>query len=174
MKIKIFFLVLASFLFINISLNAQSMLSEGTQITMASDSIKNIETIAVGDKVLAYNLKERVYEEIPVKEIKKVMVNRLIRVTLKNGVQLSMSVDQPILGEKGWVSVDPPITAENDKYTDVKRCEIGDFVFLYNVTSTDYTEVTVIQGILEPTTMYSLELDAEGAYIANGFLVGQN
>lgn len=174
MKIKVLFLLLAGLFFYNIGVNAQSMLAAGTQITMFDDKTKGIEEVVVGDKILVYNLQDKVYEEVKVKNINKVMVNRLVRITLDNGIQLDMTADQPLYGEKGWVSVYPELTAQNPKYEKVSRCEIGEFILLYNIKSTDYVEITVIQGILEPVDTYALELESDGVYVANGFLVGQN
>ncbi|GAB6121212.1 hypothetical protein JCM30204_23610 [Dysgonomonas termitidis] len=151
-----------------------SSLAAGTKITMFDDKKKNIENLEVGDIVLSFNIKDKVYEEKKVKSINKIMYNRLVRVTLSSGVQLTMTSDCPFLAEKGWVSVDPELTKSNKKYPDVKRCQLGEFALFYNVTSTDYVEITVIQGIMEPTQTYIIELEGDGAIIANGFLVGQN
>ncbi len=104
-------------------------------------------------------------------------MNRLVRITLESGVQIVLTVDYPVLGEKGWVSVDPNRTMMNKKYTEVQRCNIGEYVLFYNVTSTDFVELTVIQGgVLDPVQTYTLELEdaAESALVANGFLVGIN
>jgi intein/homing endonuclease len=151
-----------------------SSLAVGTKITMFDDKKIDIENLEVGDIILSFNIKDKVYEEKKVKSIKKIMYNRLVRVTLNSGIQLTMTSDCPFLAEKGWVSVDPELTKSNTKYTDVKRCQSGEFALFYNVTSTDYVEITVIQGIMEPTQTYIVELEGDGAIIANGFLVGQN
>lgn len=175
MKIRFFLFTLACFLILSVSMVAQSSsLAAGTKITMFDDKKKNIENLEVGDVVLSFNTQDKVYEEKKVKNISKIMYNRLVRVTLNSGVQLTMTSDCPFLAEKGWVSVDPELTMSNKKYTDVKRCQIGEFALFYNVTSTDYVEITVIQGIMDPTQTYIVELEGDGAIVANGFLVGQN
>lgn len=101
------------------------------------------------------------------------MFYRLVRVTLESGVQLTMTGDYPIWAEKGWISVDPEMTKENGRYKNVKRSMLGDFVLFYNVTSTDFVELSTIQGIMEPTQTYMIELEGDGTIIANGLLVGQ-
>ncbi|NDV79557.1 Hint domain-containing protein [Dysgonomonas sp. 511] len=177
MRIKITFLVLVSFLLIGTNLNAQSSLAAGTQIVMADESKKKIEEIAVGDEILVFNAKDKVYEEREVTKINKVMMNRLVRVTLENGVQLIMTVEHPILAEKGWASIDPNQTMINKKYQQVARYNLGEFTLFYNVTTTDYVEVNIIQGILDPINTYSLEVEdntENDAIVANGFLVGLN
>lgn len=176
MRINFFlFILVCSFVF-SLNMNAQTSLAAGTQITMGDDTKKNVETIKAGDVVLVFNNKDNVYEEKKVKSINEVMLNRLVRVTLQTGIQLTLTVDYPLWGEKGWVSVDPNRTMMNKKYEEVYRCNVGEYILFYNVTSTDYVEVSVIQGILDPMKTYSIELeeDGGGALIANGFLVGLN
>ncbi len=83
--------------------------------------------------------------------------------------------DQPFLAEKGWVSVDPAFTRENAKYADVLQCNVGDFALFYNVTSTDFVEVTIVQGILEPIQTYVIGVGEDDMLlVANGLLVGLN
>ncbi|MBK5720555.1 hypothetical protein JGH11_06695 [Dysgonomonas sp. Marseille-P4677] len=173
MKIKTLFFTLLCLLVFNNSVRAQSSLATGTQITMANDTKKAIDEIVVGDIVLSFNIKDKVYEEDKVKSIEKIMYYRLVRVTLESGVQLTMTADYPIWAEKGWISVDPDQTSANGRNIDVKRCQIGDFVLFYNITSTDYIELSTIQGVMEPTQAYMIELEGRGTIIANGFLVGQ-
>lgn len=176
MRIKLFLSTLVCLFVFSLNIKAQTSLAAGTQITMSNDAKKNIENIKAGDLVLAFNTKDKVYEEKKVKSINNVMLNRLVRITLETGMQIILTADYPILGEKTWVSVDPNRTMMNKKYEEVQRCNIGEFVLFYNVTSTDYVEMTVIQGILDPMQTYIIELEdaPESALIANGFLVGLN
>ncbi|MDR1883802.1 MAG: hypothetical protein LBR26_13620 [Prevotella sp.] len=175
MKIRSFLFTFACLLASNTGMIAQSgSLAAGTKITMFDDKKKNIENLEVGDAVLSFNTKDKVYEEKKVKSIKKIMYNRLVRVTLESGMQLTMTGDCPFLAEKGWVSVDPGPDEPDKKYTGVKPCRTGEFTLFYNVTSTDYVEITAIQGIMAPTQTYMVELEGNGAIIANGFLAGQN
>ncbi|MBD8389997.1 Hint domain-containing protein [Dysgonomonas sp. BGC7] len=176
MKIKTFFFALVCLFILSLSMNAQSSLAAGTRITMADDSKKNIEKIIAGDKILVFNIKDKVYEEKKVKGIKNVMQNRLIRITLETGANITGTIENPIYAEKGWASVDPNRTRTNEKYGNTQRLNIGEFVLYYNTTTTDYVEVSVIQGILDPVQTFNIELEdsSEGAFIANGFLVGIN
>lgn len=174
MKIKSLLFTLLCLFVTNISIQAQNSLAEGTKITMANDTKKDISEIEVGDVVLSFDIKDKVYEEVKVKSIEKLMYYRLVRITLESGVQLTMTGGYPIWAEKGWIAVDPYLTnTSNGQYKDEKRCQIGDFVLFYNVTSTDFVEISVIQGIMNPTQTYLIELEGNGAIIANGFLVGQ-
>lgn len=175
MRIKAFFITLTCFFLFNLGISAQFRLAEGTQITMADDTKRNIEKVKAGDVVLSFNVKDRVYEEKKVKSVNQVLINRLIRITLESGMHITLTVDYPILAEKGWVSFDPELTKSDDVYGAVKRCMEGDFVLFYNVTSTDYIELVSVKGILDPIQTYEIELeDGESAIVANGFLIGQN
>jgi len=175
MKIKIFFITLTCLFLPGLSINAQFMMAEGTRITMADDTEKNIEKVKAGDILLAFNNIDKVYEDKKVKSVNKVMLSRFVRITLETGMQLTLTGDSPIWAERGWVSVDPEWTkVSNDKYVNIKPCTIGEFVLFYNVTTTDYVEISIIQGIVEPTMAYEIELEGGGTLIANGFLIGHN
>lgn len=174
MKIKRLFIIAFALSFFSLAVSAQSNLAEGTRITMADDSEKNVEDILVGDIVLAFNEKDKVYEEKKVKNITKTMMNRFVRVILETGKQVTVTADTPIFAEKGWTSLDPEWTMENDKYKNVQLCNPDEFVLFYNVESSDYIEIYAIKGILEAKNAYSIELEDGSVIVANGFLVGLN
>ncbi|MDH6307705.1 hypothetical protein M2451_000154 [Dysgonomonas sp. PFB1-18] len=173
MKIKIFLFTLTCLFMFALNMDAQISLAAGTKITLADDTKKNVEEIKAGDKILVFNVKEKVYEEKAVKGTSKVMLSRLVRITLETGMQVVMSLDNPFFAEKGWVSISPEQTMDDKQFKNIQHINIGEFTLFYNVSSTDYVEVTTIQGILEPTMTYTLQLDGDGgAVVANGFLVG--
>ena len=174
MRIKTFLITLLTFFLFSLGANAQFMFAEGTQIAMSDDSEKKIEDVLVGDIVLAFNYKDKVYEDKKVKSVSKTMLNRFVRITLETGKQVTLTADSPIIAEKGWASVDPEWTRSNDKYKTVQQCNPDDFILFYNVSSSDYTEIYTIQGILEPKLAYEIELDGGEVIVANGFLVGLN
>lgn len=175
MKIKTFFITLLCVILFNAGAKAQFMLAEGTQISMADDSQKDIERLNPGDIVLTFNNIDKVYEEKKVKSVNKIMLSRFVRITLETGMRITLTADSPVWGEKGWVSVDPEWTKQtNDKYVNIKACNVGDFLLFYNVTSTDYVEISIIQGIAEPMMAYDVEIEGGGSLVANGFLIGHN
>lgn len=175
MKIKTFFIILIGLLLFNTGAKAQFMLAEGTQIIMANDSKKNIEKVHPGDIVLTFNNIDKVYEEKKVKSINSTMLSRFVRITLETGIRITLTANSPIWAERGWISVDPEWTKNsNGKYSNIKPCKIGEFVLFYNVTSTDFVEISVIQGLTEPMMAYEVELEGGGSLVANGFLIGHN
>lgn len=174
MKIKHLFIILFTLSLFSSTVRAQSMLAEGTRIAMADDSEKKIEDVLVGDIVLVFNEKDKVYEEKKVKNVTKTMVNRFVRVILETGKQITLTASTPIFAEKGWTSLDPEWTMENDKYKKVQLYNPDDFVLFYNVDSSDYIEIYAIKGVVEPKNAYTIELEEGQTIVANGFLVGLN
>lgn len=169
-------LAFISFLTLTQRTNAQTSLAEGTQITMADDTRRTIESVREGDVVLCFNANDMVYTEKKVTKISRILHNRLVLVALDNKAKLTMTIGTPMYAEKGWVSVDAPFTRTYPKYSGAKSCEPGDFLLYYNKTSTDYVDVRVIQGIMDPMEAYTIEVENNGenpiAIVANGFLIG--
>lgn len=175
MKIRAFFITLTCLFVFNIGAKSQFMLAEGTQITMADDFTKDVQLLKVGDIVLAFNNTDKVYEEKKVKSVKNTLISRFVRVTIETGMQIIMTADTPIWAERGWVSVDSQWTKDtNNKYANIKPCVIGEFALFYNITSTDYVEISIIQGLTKPMMGYEVELEGGGSIVANGFLIGHN
>ncbi|WP_108821797.1 Hint domain-containing protein [Dysgonomonas sp. Marseille-P4361] len=174
MNFKHFFIISILLLLSTLGAKAQFMFAEGTPIVMANDTEIKVEKLIVGDVVLAFNEKDKVYEEKKVKSITSTMLNRFASITLETGKQITLTLDSPIYAEKGWISLSPEQTMANDKYKKVGTCTQDDFVLFYNVESSDYIEIHTIRGVLEAKKAYVIELEGDGAIVANGFLVGQN
>jgi hypothetical protein len=173
MKEKILILTLISLFALNINMNAQSYVAIGTQITMSDDTRKSVDRISVGDIVLSYNHTKDEYEKKTVKSLDKLMFNRLVRIVLENKMQILVTSEYPFWSERGWISVDPEMTpVQNPRYTDVKQCNIGDYLKFYDILTTGSERVGIIEGILEPITAYNVQLEGGGAIIANGFIIG--
>jgi hypothetical protein len=172
MKANILILTLVSFFALNINVKAQSYVAIGTQITMGDDTRKSAENVSVGDIVLSYNHAKNVYEKKTVKNVEKIMFNRMVRVALENKMQILFTSESVFWSERGWVSVDPETTSQNPAYKAVKQCDIGDYLTFYDILSTSSERIAIIEGILEPIMMYNLQLEDGGTIIANGFVVG--
>ena len=166
--------IISILLLLSLGAKAQFMFAEGTPIVMANDTEIKVEKLIVGDVVLVFNEKDKVYEEKKVKGITSSMLNRFVSITLETGKQITLTSDSPIYAEKGWISLNPEQTKANDKYKTVSICTQDDFILFYNVESSDYIEIHTIRGILEAKRAYAIELEGEGTIVANGFLVGQN
>lgn len=172
MKTNILILILACLFAFNLNVSAQSRLAIGTQITMGDDTRKSVDNITVGDIVLSYDQTRKVYEKKKVTSIDKIMYSRMIRLALENKFQVLITADCPLLGEKGWVSLDPELTAEMPKYKDVKEAAIGDYLYYYDVLSTSSDRIAFFEGIMEPMMTYSVQIEGGGSIIANGLIIG--
>jgi YD repeat-containing protein len=104
---------------------------EGTSITMFDGSLKNIENIKIGDKVLSYNLESKKTEVSIVEELESPIHKSLVKLNFEKEVENTNTLDHPYyVKDKGWASYDPKATKH--KYgIDVKKMRVGDTVLLY-------------------------------------------
>lgn len=74
----------------------------GTKITMEDGSLKNIEDISIGDKVMAYDEEHNIF--IP-KHVTKTFIHRnipgIMEITFGNNIRLGMTLGHPILTLNG-------------------------------------------------------------------------
>ena len=75
----------------------------GTQISMADNSIKNIEDVTAGESVLTYNETININEEGTVGDISSHEVESIITITFNNGIVINTTEEHPFfVKEKGW------------------------------------------------------------------------
>lgn len=106
--------------------------AEGTEITMADGSLKSIEDIQVGDKVLSYNLETRETEADEVLELYSPTNNNMMRMEFSDGTVIHSTFDHPYyVKNKGWCSLKPEVTNDLIKnITDVGQLQEGDVCHL--------------------------------------------
>jgi hypothetical protein len=155
-----------------LNVNAQSYVAVGTQITMGDDTRKSVNNVSVGDVVLSYNSTKNVYEKKTVNSVEKIMFSRMVRVVMENKMQILLTSESVFWSERGWVSVDREMAAQNPAYESAKECNIGDYLTFYDILSTSSDRIAIIEGISEPIMMYHLQLEGGGTIICNGFVVG--
>lgn len=148
-------------------------LSEGTQILMANETMVNIENIRKGNTIVVFDPAQQVYTTRQVKDIHLSAHARVYRLTLKDGTQIITTDDHPFLTPDGWKSLSPEKTKKNKNYNQVWEYGIGDDIYIYDTDARTSSTLVMIEGIIETTRTYSLELDGDGAYIANYMLAGQ-
>ena len=74
----------------------------GTKIIMSDLSIKNIENIQIGDKVIAYNDETGLYEpRTVIKSYAHYNTPAMIKVILSNGIIMNMTPGHPLLSING-------------------------------------------------------------------------
>lgn len=148
-------------------------LAKGTQITMEDDMLKNIEDVKVGDVVLSYDLASKSYTKKKVKHVHKATHKQLLRLTFAKGTEIVVTDDHPFLTSTGWKSFNPKKTEGYKRYAKVAQYKVDDEFYFYGISSTNNTKLVSIAEIQSPQTTYTLELDGDGAFIANDMLVGQ-
>lgn len=144
-------------------------LAKGTLITMADGSLKPIETISIGDKVLSYDAdtKQTVADEVmalaaPIHE-------DLIEVGFNDGTSLTCTADHPLLLSNGsWVSGKPEHTSMYYNYDEVRQLQVGDT--LKGNTNRNVTSIKTIPGAQQTYTI--VRLKTHKTFYANGVLVG--
>lgn len=141
----------------------------GTKITMEDGSLKNIEDISIGDKVMAYDEEHNIF--IP-KLVTKTFIHRnipgVMEVTFGNNIRLGMTLGHPILTLNGWKSRD--LNESYDVHGVIATLlNIGDIAIgLYgnqqviNIHEFDYNDLY---------DTYNIEVETCHTYIANGIVV---
>lgn len=150
-------------------------LAAGTQILMANESMIAIENIEKGDEIIVFDTDSSQYITRKVIQKYSAIHARLYRVTLRDGSQLTLTDDHPILTTGGWKSLNPRKTKLYKRYQSVPvgGYQVGDRVLVYDTDARSSSPIVMIEGLTETVQTYTLELDGEGAYVGNFILVGQ-
>lgn len=148
-------------------------LAANTEILMADESSETIDNIQVGDSVIAFVPSKNEYAKRKVTYVHTALHSRMYRLTLQDGTQIVTTDDHPFLSSKGWRSLSPEKTMKYEGYGLVRPYSIGTELYVYDADARTSSPIILIEGLMETVKTYSLELDGEGAYVANFMLVGQ-
>ncbi|MDR2475943.1 MAG: hypothetical protein LBD45_08815 [Bacteroidales bacterium] len=148
-------------------------LASGTQVTMADGSTKPIEAISVGDNVKTFIPTVGIVSSA-VKQIHAAGHSGLLRLTLSSGIHIIATDDHPFWSEKGWLSANPNKTRQYARFHEVAKYAVGDklFAHVYNDVVAAFP-IIKIERLPHHFQTYTLELETDGGFIANGFVVGQ-
>lgn len=140
----------------------------GTLISMADGSLKNIEDVKIGEKVLSYNGKRIVKSNVL--EIESPVRDNLYEITFNDGTKLDLTREHPIYTKKGWESINPSETLKENSNLDVNILNVGDFVLNSNL---NFVEISSIKDISKGNIQtYNLkEISKTNAFFAEGYLV---
>ena len=142
----------------------------GTKITMADNSIKNIENLTREDWILTFNKQKQKLVKAQVSELISVSHSDLLKLKFIDR-EIIVTDDHPFWTKKNnWASINP--TKSNNHYTQDKKVEqlvIGDKIFVPTVRR--YIELIAIEKIRQEQMTYSIELSTGDSFIANGLLV---
>lgn len=160
-------------------------LAEGTIITMADMKGLVIEKIKPGQEVLVWNPVKKKVEQQTVVKIHSARHSAsdmiVIHYDLKEKLTLTLTADHPLYSTTGWVSVNPHATSNYKRYAGVNIDELNTNSILYGfsknerklgnkkIDSIEYFDSTDYKTF----NTYTLELDGNGIFFANGLAVGQ-
>jgi Ataxin-1 and HBP1 module (AXH) len=142
----------------------------GTKITMADNTIKNIEQISKEDWVLTFDESTNKLTMTQVSEIIKARHSNLIKLKFSS-IEIVATDDHPFwTADKKWASLNPNKSNGNyEQDTDIKQLAIGDKVFV--ASENKFIDLIDLEKILEEQITFTLELTKGVNFIANGLLV---
>lgn len=150
-------------------------IAEGAAVMMSDKSTKRIERVKVGDTVLGYD-EDGTFAAKKVTAVHTVMHRTMYKIRLKDGKTIVVTDDHPFLSNSGWKSLNPLKTKGYPRYLNkqVSKLEEGNTikVLLGDADSTS-SEVIEIDEVNAKINTYTLELEDNSTFIANGILVGQ-
>ena len=143
---------------------------KGTKILMSDFSLKNIETISVGDYVLSYNEKLKKYEPDKVLHfIKHEKTHRVVDLYLDDGsTVVGITSSHPILTTNGWKSLDKWLS-KYEHWVETTDYEIGDIVLCANFEKKKIEKI-VWREELPNLMTYTFHTEKNHTFIANGII----
>lgn len=162
--------------------DAACCLTKGTKITMADGSLKNVEDVEPGDKVLGYDPKTKEIGAGTVLALEKPLRDKYYKIN--NGL-LNITNDHPVFvekqnGAKVWTSINPELTMKVYRVRPVYELEVGDKIFNVSPHQTNgllsfteqWVKITSIEEIKGHFVAYDLRrVEKYRTYFANGMLV---
>ena len=160
-------------------------LAEGTMITLGNMKDLEIEKIKPGQKVLVWNPAKKKIEQQEVVKVHSAqhpashMV--VINYRVSKDMKLILTADHPVYSPTGWLSSDPSATQNYKRYEGVNVEKLESNTILYRLWKDERAMKKKRIGIVEKVggsddkmfNTYTLELDGNGIFFANGFAVGQ-
>ena len=99
----------------------------GTKVMMADKSLKNIEDVKVGDKVVSFDVEKKEKINAEVLKLESPVRDHICTLHFKSGKKLELTSEHPVFTKKGWKSVNPEDTLKDNASMDfVEKLEIGD------------------------------------------------
>lgn len=165
---KIFFA--AVFMVFPFFCGAQShCLVQGTKVFLANNTLKNIEDIKPGDKVLSYNTLTGEQFSATVEKVICIKHKNLVTYTFDGGKTITATDDHPFFTQRGWASLNPSKTASYKGFERVVKVESGDGF----KTKNGSVRLSSTSLSCKVKTTYSITKLSEGnSYYANGILTG--
>ena len=145
-------------------------LAKGTQITMSDNTLKAIEELKIGDKILSYNKESKHYEISVIKELASQFHKDLVTIEFSNGTQITCTKDHPfLLNNLKWSSINPYKTKMDYEINNVVELKLGSKIKSLQ-HSLEIIKINEIDGVQKTYTI--VNLDKNNTFIANGIITG--
>ena len=134
----------------------------GTIITMSDGTEKKIEDIAVGDRVVSYDIASGKLINSSVEKLIRSIRSDMINITFSSGKSNVNTFDHPywVVG-KGWSSYKPDLTLERYSFDNVEQLEVGDKVLVLNGSELVESEVLGIREDIGEVQTYIFNVKNE-------------
>lgn len=147
-------------------------LAANSLVLMADHTMKRIDRISIGEKVLSYDIENGHNVVSEVVGIYQAEHSELSRLVFEDG-EIVITDDHPLwVQNKGWSAVNAEAalqyTSHHQKQR-TNRLSVGDFVFL--PAEQRYSRLSTITRIPNDLPTYTLRLTNANNFIANGLLV---
>jgi hypothetical protein len=133
----------------------------GTPVLMADGSLRNIETLEVGDRVMTFDGSPGLVREVYTRQTDHTLELRYLEWRKEGGGALRRveTTEEHLF----WIK-------ERNRWLPARELAQGDTLIMANGSEADITEVWRRD---EPTTVYSFDVDEYESYYANSVLVRQ-
>ena len=133
---------------------------------MANGKEKNIEDVKAGDKVMGYNITKKVLTPETVRETEAPIRDHHYNVKLADGTVMGITREHPMYSEKGWASIDPTATLDDNPSLHVAKLNVGDKLL---EASGQFVSIVSLQYIPGNIQTYNLkDVSGYNDFIANG------
>lgn len=162
-------------------------LLEGSMITMGDNTKLKIEDIKAGQEVLVWNPlkkqieKQKVVENLLARHAASHIVTLSYKESGDTTISLSLTTDHPLYSPDGWLSVNPQATKNYELYRNENVGKLDSKATLYRLAKggkglAEIANIAVegVSGAANATyNTYTLRLDGNAIFFAEGFAVGQ-
>lgn len=145
---------------------SRSCFPSGTKVLLSNMTTKDIEHLAVGDVVMSFDG----LNQVPsiVEDIESPLRDHFYILSFADGSTLHLTQEHPIYTKKGWRSISPTSTSEENEHLLVGKLEIGDSVL--SITGV-YQKLVSIEFVPGQIQTYNInKLSRNDNFFVNGFL----
>lgn len=139
-----------------------------TLVRMYDGSLKRIDKIKVGDRVLGENGQIN-----NVVDIEKPNLGPRKLYSFNDDKKVFVTPEHPFKSDRGWISIDPEMTREEHPDKDLvenQPLQVGDKIYLYSGELIEIKNISTKEDDPE-RVVYNLLLDGNNTYYANDYLV---